>query len=120
LTQRRLLAHHAPVPPRILQIRNSAFCAVLLALCAACKASSPAQSQTPAQRQVVQPQSDANADLAALRLSEACADVAEKYWKRGGYDKPTPSSGGAGEMRYYTSHYNAHATPRWRATDETS
>jgi hypothetical protein len=81
--------------------RTSILCfALLLLLGAACKAPSGVVISKQDPQQTAQPKSDAAADLAALKLSEACAEEAEKYWQRGGFGSNGPTT------VTYTSHYN--------------
>src|SRR5262245_10217220 len=71
----------------------------VMVLCSACSAPAPGAAEA-------QAGTDASTDLAALKLSEACADAAEKFWRRRDYDKPTPPAPGIVENWSYTSHYN--------------
>lgn len=74
---------------------------VLLVVCAACKA----QPQSGEARQ----NADAiSAELASLKLSETCADAAEKFWRRGRYEQIQGVSGYTDSWSYM-SHYNTRA-----------
>jgi hypothetical protein len=56
----------------------------------------PSQSPDTDQREIV-----------ALQLSRACADAADVFWKRFGYDKPSkPESDQVSVVFSYQSHYN--------------
>lgn len=71
-------------------------------VCSACKASPPPPTVTQAAKEAP-PQSDASADLAALKLSEACADAADKYWHVAGFDVRASKPGQSMGM---SNHYN--------------
>jgi hypothetical protein len=54
-----------------------------------------------------QPPDAGEPELAALQLSRVCADAADVFWKRFGYDKPSkPEKDQLSVVFSYQSHYN--------------
>ncbi len=71
-----------------------AVVALGLVLCSLSLAARPIHAQTEA------------AELAALKLSQACAESAATFWHRFGYDQSKPPAKGTSDLWSYQSHYN--------------
>jgi hypothetical protein len=68
-------------------------------LCAACNTGSREQLPTQTSR-------NPDAEVLALKLSQACSTAAETFWNRNGYDHPGTPANGTTETWDYRSHYN--------------